>query len=65
MPAITSNQLARKPAVCGIAMCGESRVGAVPSKYDVDNIGSILNIILRWKEDTPLTSTHTFTEEAL
>jgi hypothetical protein len=65
MPAITSNQLARKPAICGIEMCGASRVGGVPSKYDVQGIG-IANIVLRWKESTPIPvpSTHTFTEEA-
>ena len=66
MPAISSNDLARKPAVCGIAMCGGSRVGAVPSIYDIDNLGSANDIILRWKQGTPVPvpSANAFTEEA-
>lgn len=63
MTSISSTELARKPAVCGIAMSGESRCGAKPSIYDVDGIGLAANIILRLKDADPNAATAGWTEE--
>jgi hypothetical protein len=61
---ISSTELARKPAVAGIARAGVSRAGAVPSIHDVDGVGAIANIILRYEEEPMSTvATPAWTEE--
>jgi hypothetical protein len=64
MTGVTSNELARKPAVCAIAICGGSRCGARPSIYDLQGLGDPDDIILRMKEAPPDSGTPSWTEEA-
>jgi hypothetical protein len=50
--AISSNELARKPAMAKVAQAGNSRCNAVPSIYDVVGIGSTTDILYAWSEKT-------------
>jgi hypothetical protein len=62
VPGATSNDLCRIPAICGIAICGETRCGAVPDVQDTQGLPTLTAVKYDWEQSAGEVAAGSWTE---